>query len=125
MNTLGIRGLDFAPLERRGSVYPFVFSCLPRQLVTNCRTGKADKALSFWFLLQWFAGDATNLVGALLTKQLLTQVTEQLLTRGGNRRIGAPIGLVDSIESFRNALSYLHLDYKKDFRGYISAYNVD
>jgi len=37
--------------------------------------GKADKALSFWFLLQWFAGDATNLIGALLTKQLTTQVS--------------------------------------------------
>jgi hypothetical protein len=44
------------------------------QLVTNCRLGIADKALSFWFLLQWFLGDATNLVGALLTHQLPSQV---------------------------------------------------
>jgi uncharacterized protein with PQ loop repeat len=44
------------------------------QLVTNCRLGIADKALSFWFLLQWFLGDATNLIGALLTKQLPSQI---------------------------------------------------
>jgi uncharacterized protein with PQ loop repeat len=44
------------------------------QLVTNCRLGIADKALSFWFLLQWFLGDATNLVGALLTHQLPSQI---------------------------------------------------
>lgn len=44
------------------------------QLVTNCRLGIADKALSFWFLLQWFLGDATNLIGALLTHQLPSQI---------------------------------------------------
>ena len=45
-----------------------------RQLVTNCRTGKADEALSFWFLMQWLLGDVTNLIGAVLTRQLATQV---------------------------------------------------
>ena len=63
--------------SRRSNGRPGYLSCFvlfASQLVTNCRTGKADKALSFWFLLQWFAGDATNLVGAFLTKQLLTQV---------------------------------------------------
>ncbi len=45
-----------------------------RQMVVNCRKGIADKALSVWFLLQWFLGDATNLVGAILTGQLATQV---------------------------------------------------
>ncbi|XP_064385240.1 lysosomal amino acid transporter 1 homolog [Halichondria panicea] len=44
------------------------------QLVKNCRTGKGDEALSFWFLLQWFLGDATNLLGALLSHQLGTQI---------------------------------------------------
>ena len=52
-----------------------VFCILCSQLVLNCIHGKADEALSFWFLLQWFAGDSTNLVGALLTHQLTTQVS--------------------------------------------------
>ncbi len=47
-------------------------------MYTNCRKGIADKALSIWFLLQWFLGDATNLIGALLTKQLATQVGEAI-----------------------------------------------
>ena len=42
--------------------------------MTNCRTGKADEALSFWFLMQWLLGDVTNLIGAVLTRQLATQV---------------------------------------------------
>lgn len=45
-----------------------------RQMIVNCKKGIADEALSFWFLLQWFLGDATNLIGAILTKQLATQV---------------------------------------------------
>ena len=48
-----------------------------RQLVTNCRTGKADQALSFWFLMQWLLGDVTNLIGAVLTRQLATQGRER------------------------------------------------
>lgn len=44
------------------------------QMYTNCKYKKADKALSFWFLLQWFIGDATNLIGALLTHQLANQI---------------------------------------------------
>ena len=44
--------------------------------MTNCRTGKADEALSFWFLVQWLLGDVTNLIGAVLTRQLATQVRE-------------------------------------------------
>ena len=48
-----------------------------RQLVTNCRTGKADEALSFWFLVQWLLGDVTNLIGAVLTRQLATQARER------------------------------------------------
>jgi hypothetical protein len=51
-----------------------IFHC--RQLVTNCRSGKADEALSFWFLMQWLLGDVTNLIGAVLTRQLATQVRE-------------------------------------------------
>lgn len=48
--------------------------CYCRQLVTNCRGGKADEALSVWFVLQWMLGDVTNLLGAVLTDQLFTQV---------------------------------------------------
>ena len=40
----------------------------------NCRTGKGDEALSFWFLMLWLLGDSANLIGALLTKQLATEV---------------------------------------------------
>ena len=49
--------------------------CSPcSQLVKNCRTGKGDEALSFWFLMLWLLGDSANLIGALLTKQLATEV---------------------------------------------------
>ena len=56
------------------SPLPLLPSLSPRQLITNCRSGKADKALSFWFILLWAAGDTTNLLGSILTKQLATQV---------------------------------------------------
>ena len=55
------------------SILFWLFAQLP-QLIQNCRTGKADVALSPLFLLQWLGGDLTNLVGALLTKQLPTQI---------------------------------------------------
>ena len=45
-----------------------------RQLVTNCRTGKGDEALSFWFLTLWLLGDSANFIGAFLSKQLATEV---------------------------------------------------
>ncbi len=56
-----------------GHSYVCVYTC--SQLVKNWRTGKGDEALSFWFLLQWFLGDATNLIGAILSHQLGTQVS--------------------------------------------------
>ncbi len=46
--------------------------------MTNCRTGKADQVLSVWFLMQWVIGDTTNLLGAILTDQLFTQVSQCL-----------------------------------------------
>ena len=55
------------------SILFWIFAQLP-QLITNCRTGKADVALSPLFLLQWLGGDLTNLIGALLTGQLPTQI---------------------------------------------------
>ena len=42
--------------------------------MTNCRTGKGDEALSFWFLMLWIFGDSTNLIGAIFSKQLGTEV---------------------------------------------------
>ena len=45
-----------------------------RQFVINCRTGKGDEALSFWFLMLWVFGDSTNLIGAIFSKQLGTEV---------------------------------------------------
>ena len=50
------------------------YCAVHRQLVTNYRTGKADQALSVWFLMQWVLGDLTNLLGAVFTDQLFTQV---------------------------------------------------
>ena len=55
------------------SILFWIFAQLP-QLITNFRTGKADVALSPLFLLQWLGGDITNLIGALLTGQLPTQI---------------------------------------------------
>ena len=43
------------------------------QLYENYKRGKAE-ALSFWSLAAWLSGDITNLVGAILTHQLPTQV---------------------------------------------------
>ena len=45
----------------------------------NCRTGKGDEALSFWFLMLWILGDSANLIGALLTKQLATEVSSAFI----------------------------------------------
>ena len=44
------------------------------QLIKNCISGKADAALSCLFLIQWLGGDLTNLIGAILTQQLPTQI---------------------------------------------------
>ena len=55
------------------SILFWLFAQLP-QLIQNFRTGKADEALSPLFLLQWLGGDLTNLVGAVLTGQLTTQI---------------------------------------------------
>ena len=55
------------------SILFWIFAQLP-QLIQNCRTGKADVALSPLFLFQWLGGDLTNLIGALLTGQLPTQI---------------------------------------------------
>ncbi|RIB05492.1 PQ loop repeat-domain-containing protein [Gigaspora rosea] len=43
------------------------------QIITNYRNKSAD-GLSIYFLLNWFLGDLTNLVGCILTKQLPFQV---------------------------------------------------
>ena len=39
---------------------------------------KSASALSHWFILEWFSGDVTNLIGAFLTNQASTQVTSPL-----------------------------------------------
>ena len=59
--------------EERERLFCIIKYLLFSQLLTNCRTGKADEALSFWFLI-WLLGDVTNLIEALLTRQLATQV---------------------------------------------------
>lgn len=40
---------------------------------------KSANALSKWFLLEWFMGDALNLVGAFMTHQLVTQLATATL----------------------------------------------
>ena len=56
--------------------------------MTNCRTGTGDEALSFWFLMQWLLSDVTNLIGAVLTRQLATQVREwERVGEGGKERV--------------------------------------
>jgi hypothetical protein len=47
--------------------------CLIRQLYENYRNSSCE-GLSIVFLAQWMAGDVTNLVGCLLTKQLPFQI---------------------------------------------------
>ncbi|XP_064643149.1 lysosomal amino acid transporter 1 homolog isoform X2 [Lineus longissimus] len=44
------------------------------QIYTNCAQGIPDKALSIYLLLQWFSGDALNLIGCFLSKQTLVQI---------------------------------------------------
>ena len=72
--------------------------------MTNCRTGTGDEALSFWFLMQWLLGDVTNLIGAVLTRQLATQVRGE--GEGGKAR-----------ESERVLEACLY--YKRKLRNYV------
>nr|XP_022336767.1 lysosomal amino acid transporter 1 homolog isoform X2 [Crassostrea virginica] len=44
------------------------------QMVKNCRNIAGVEGISILLILQWTLGDATNLVGAILTKQLPLQV---------------------------------------------------
>ncbi|GBG26009.1 Lysosomal amino acid transporter 1-like [Hondaea fermentalgiana] len=56
----------------------FWIACQMPQIIKNIRKRSAS-ALSKWFLLEWFLGDALNLTGALLTKQLPTQLATAFL----------------------------------------------
>ena len=56
----------------------FWIFCQAPQFVKNCRSGSAD-ALSIFFLLEWFLGDGLNLVGALMTHQLKTEIMTAVL----------------------------------------------
>uniref|UniRef100_S4RKI3 Solute carrier family 66 member 1 n=1 Tax=Petromyzon marinus TaxID=7757 RepID=S4RKI3_PETMA len=50
------------------SIVCFLLATLP-QLYESYRSGKADQALSIWFLLSWLGGDCSNLIGCILTNQ--------------------------------------------------------
>ncbi|CAM9952355.1 lysosomal amino acid transporter 1 homolog isoform X1 [Lampetra fluviatilis] len=50
------------------SIICFLLAMLP-QLYESYRSGKADQALSIWFLLAWLGGDCSNLIGCILTNQ--------------------------------------------------------
>lgn len=43
-------------------------------MVKNCRNIAGVEGISILLILQWTLGDATNLVGAILTNQLPLQV---------------------------------------------------
>ncbi|KRY60575.1 tRNA-dihydrouridine(20) synthase [NAD(P)+]-like [Trichinella britovi] len=55
------------------SLIMWFFPLFP-QLYTNYKRGHCNDALSVYFLLLWFLGDSLNLTGAVLTKQLPTQI---------------------------------------------------
>lgn len=55
------------------SIICWMSSTIP-QLVLNCKSGNADKALSFYFLFFWLAGDTCNMVGCILASQLPIQI---------------------------------------------------
>lgn len=55
------------------SIACWMCSTIP-QLVLNCKSGNADKALSFYFLFFWLAGDTCNMVGCILASQLPIQI---------------------------------------------------
>ncbi|XP_013381904.1 lysosomal amino acid transporter 1 homolog [Lingula anatina] len=54
------------------SLFIFIIAASP-QLITNCRTGIVDEAISIGLILCWLAGDSTNLIGCFLTDQLPLQ----------------------------------------------------
>jgi len=56
----------------------FWIACQLPQFKKNYQK-KSASALSKWFLLEWFLGDALNLCGALLTHQLTTQIATATL----------------------------------------------
>ena len=56
----------------------FWMACQAPQFYKNFKN-KSGHALSKWFLLEWFLGDALNLIGCLLTRQLTTQVATSTL----------------------------------------------
>lgn len=45
-----------------------------RQMVKNCKRIEGIEGVSFLLILMWTLGDTSNLVGAILTKQLPLQV---------------------------------------------------
>ncbi|XP_041377955.1 lysosomal amino acid transporter 1 homolog [Gigantopelta aegis] len=44
------------------------------QMIQNCRNLKGMVGISFWLMMQWFLGDATNLIGSVLSGQLRVQI---------------------------------------------------
>ena len=56
----------------------FWFCCQTPQFIKNYRR-KSGNALSKWFLIEWFLGDALNLIGCILTHQLVTQLATSML----------------------------------------------
>lgn len=56
----------------------FWMACQAPQFYKNYKH-KSGHALSKWFLLEWFMGDALNLTGCLMTRQLTTQIATSTL----------------------------------------------
>ena len=52
------------------------FNFISSQMVKNCRNIRGIEGISLLLILMWTLGDSSNLVGAILTKQLPLQVRQ-------------------------------------------------
>ncbi|KAK3104476.1 hypothetical protein FSP39_003011 [Pinctada imbricata] len=75
------------------------------QMVKNCRNIQGVEGVSLGLILQWTLGDTTNLVGSILTKQLILQNFRD--------EVGYAIGVVSSIFYIGSRSSQLYKNYKR------------
>ncbi len=70
--------IDFNGDKRIGSILGTLSLCVWMgcqfpQVIKNYKR-KSTQGISKWFLLEWFIGDLTNLIGSILANQLPTQI---------------------------------------------------
>lgn len=56
------------------SLFLCIVTILP-QIIKNFQRGLPDQAVSLYFILFWLFGDLSNLIGCILTHQLVIQVS--------------------------------------------------